>query len=81
MFTQLNPPLPLFIPAKNESALAHGVIDYGPEQHLMWVCFLNSSGECWTLANPEIRIEWNPTLGRKPQKAPEKMLKVGSAST
>jgi len=78
MFTQLNPPLPLFIPAKNESALAHGVIDYGPEQHLMWVCFLNSTGECWTLANPEVRIEWNATLGRRPELPRDKLVNVGA---
>lgn len=77
MFTQLNPPLPLYIPSKNESALAHGVIDYGPEQHLMWVCFLNSNGECWTLPNPEVRIEWNATLGRMPKKPVDNVVNVG----
>ena len=46
MFTQLNPPLPLFIASKNIADLAHAVIDYGPEHHLLWVCFLNESGEC-----------------------------------
>lgn len=78
MFTQLNPPLPLFIPTKNESALAHGVIDYGPEQHLLWVCFLNSNGECWTLPNPEVRIEWNTTLGRTPKKNANNVVNVGT---
>ena len=66
MFTQLNPPLPLFIPSKNASALAHGIIDYGPEHHLLWVCFLSESGECWTVPNSDIRMEWNYSLGRIP---------------
>lgn len=69
MFTQLNPPLPLFVVSKNASALAHGVIDYGPEHHLFWVCFMTANGECWTVANPDVRIEWNPTLGRVRQPA------------
>lgn len=30
----------------------------------MWVCFLDDSGECWTFENPQVRIQWNITLGR-----------------
>ena len=66
MFTQLNPPLPLFIPSKNASALAHGIIDYGLEHHLLWVCFLNENGKCWTVPNSDIRMEWNYSMGRVP---------------
>lgn len=69
MFTQLNPPLPLFIVSKNLTALAHAVIDYGPESHLLWVCFVNQSGECWTVPNSDIRMEWNYSLGRTPKKS------------
>lgn len=64
MITQLNPPLPVFIVDKNESALAHLVIDYGIEHNLYWVCFCKSSGECWTISNKNIRMEWNYTIGR-----------------
>ena len=64
MVTQLDPPLPVFIVSKNESALAHLVIDYGIEHNLYWVCFLKSSGECWTVSNQDIRMEWNSTIGR-----------------
>ncbi len=66
MFTQLNPPLPLFIVSKNAPALAHGVIDYGPEHHLLWICFLNENGECWTVPNSDVRMEWNYSMARIP---------------
>jgi hypothetical protein len=62
MILQLNPPIPLN--TSKGSALAHFLIDYGPESHLMWVCFLDSNGECWTLPNPDIRAQSNPTLSR-----------------
>ena len=60
--TQLNPPLPLNTP--KGSALAHLVIDYGPEADLIWVCFQDDTGECWSWANPEIRAQKNVTMGR-----------------
>ena len=47
------------------SGLAHLVIDYGPEQHLLWVVALDIGGECWTFPNPEVRFAANPTMGRK----------------
>lgn len=59
---QLNPPLPLTTP--KGSALAHLVIDYGPEHDLMWVCFQDDTGECWSWANPEIRAQKNISMGR-----------------
>lgn len=62
MILQLNPPLPMVTP--KGKGLAHFLIDYGPEHHLMWVCFLDDSGECWTFENPQVRIQWNITLGR-----------------
>ena len=60
--TQLNPPLPLNTP--KGPALAHMVIDYGPEHSLIWVCFQDDTGECWSWANPEIRAQKNITMGR-----------------
>ena len=60
--TQLNPPLPMQTP--RGQGLAHFLIDYGPETHLMWTVFLDASGECWTFQNPEIRAAKNMTLGR-----------------
>lgn len=62
MILQLNPPLPLDTP--KGPALAHFLIDYGPEYNLMWVCFNDSNGECWTWQNTEIRAQKNITLNR-----------------
>ncbi len=59
---QLNPPLPMETP--KGAGLAHFMIDYGPESHLMWTVFLDASGECWTFQNPEIRAAKNISLGR-----------------
>jgi hypothetical protein len=59
---QLNPPLPLDTP--KGKGLAHFLIDYGPESHLMWTVFLDATGECWTFQNPEIRASKNISLGR-----------------
>ena len=60
--TQLNPPLPLETP--RGKGLAHFMIDYGPEHHLMWTVFIDATGECWTFQNPDIRAGKNMTLGR-----------------
>ncbi len=62
MITQLNPPIPLDTP-KGKS-LAHFIIDYGPEHNLMWVTFVDATGECWTWPNYKIRAQKNITMGR-----------------
>jgi len=59
---QLDPPIPLETP--NGKALAHIVIDYGPEYDLLWVCFNDSNGECWTWNNSLVRAQKNVTMGR-----------------
>ena len=67
MMIQIDPALPIETP--KGKALAHFLIDYGPEHHLLWVCFQNEGGECWTWPNPDINAESNPTMGRQ-KKAP-----------
>jgi hypothetical protein len=62
MLLQLNPPIPLDTP--KGSALAHLVIDYGPEHNLLWVCFGDDDGECWTWDNSRVRAQKNITMGR-----------------
>jgi hypothetical protein len=62
MLYQLNTPLPVHTP--KGKAFCHYIIDYSMDNHLMFVCFLDESGECWTFSNPEIRIQNNPTIGR-----------------
>ena len=59
---QLDPPMPVVTPKGN--AMAHVLIDYGPEHNLFWVCFQDATGECWTWANKDIRAQSNITLGR-----------------
>ena len=57
-----DPPIPIMTPKGR--ALAHFLIDYGPEHDLMWVCFQDDTGECWTWENAQIRARINQTLGR-----------------
>lgn len=68
MILQLNPPLPLVTP--KGMGWAHFVIDYGQEQNLLWVVFLDDGGECWTFSNPEVRMEANYTMGRTTKPRP-----------
>lgn len=68
MLTQLNPPIPLDTP--KGKALAHFVIDYGPEHNLMWVTFVDATGECWTWPNPKVRAQKNMTMGRLSEGTP-----------
>ncbi len=68
MVTQLNPPLPL--DTSRGPGLAHFLIDYGPESHLMWVVFMDKDGACWTVPNPEVRMQPNWSLQRRPARPP-----------
>ena len=68
MILQLDPPLPM--ETSRGSGLAHFMIDYGPESHLMWVVFLDADGACWTVPNPEVRIQANWSMQRRPSKKP-----------
>jgi len=68
MITQLNPPLPL--ETVKGPGLAHFVIDYGPEADLLWVVFLDADGSCWSVPNPEIRMNFNWSMGRRQSNAP-----------
>ena len=59
---QLDPPIPVITPKGD--GYAHLLIDYGAEYNLLWVCFLDDSGECWTYDNTQIRAQKNITMGR-----------------
>jgi len=63
MIVQLNPPIPLETPRGR--GMAHILIDYSTEHDLIWVTFLDESGECWCFRNQEIRLQPNWTFGRK----------------
>jgi hypothetical protein len=62
MILQLNPPIPLETP--KGKAIAHFLLDYGLEFDLMWVCFNDSDGQCWTWSNRDITIQKNLTIHR-----------------
>ena len=62
MIKHLNPPLPVITPKGN--AWAHLIIDYGPEADLVWVCFQDDTGQCWSWGNRDIRAQQNLTLRR-----------------
>jgi hypothetical protein len=46
------------------AGLAHFIIDYGIEHNLMFVVFLDDTGECWTYDTRNVRMTQNITLGR-----------------
>lgn len=60
MMIQLDPPIPVITP--NGEGMAHVLIDYGPEHHLLWVCFIDETGECWTYNNKYVRLQPNGTM-------------------
>ena len=62
MILQLDPPLPLETPKGR--GWAHALIDYSQEHDLLWVVFLNETGESWTFPNSDIRMVNNFSLGR-----------------
>jgi hypothetical protein len=59
---QLNPQVPLITPKGKAWAIA--ILDYSQEHDLMWVCFQDDTGECWTWRNKDIKIQNNVTIGR-----------------
>ena len=64
---QLDPTIPMMTPRGSGYALF--VVDYSQEHHLMWVVALDDGGEIWMFENPEVRVQSNFTLGRRPDRA------------
>ena len=60
---QLNPSIPVFVVNKGQGE-AIGWLDYGKEDHLLWIVAMCDSGEVWTVPNPEIRLLNNYSIGR-----------------
>ncbi len=69
MIVQLTSPLPLTTP--RGPAWCYFLIDYGIDHHLMFVCFLTATGECWTFPGPTCRLEKNITSGMNLGPAPQ----------
>ncbi len=63
MILQLNPPIPVHVIGKGDG-YAMVMIDYSQEHNIHWVCFIDDSGECWTVDNTKIRAQKNITLNR-----------------
>lgn len=60
MILELKSPLPLVTP--KGKAFAYFLIDYGLEHDLIWVCFQNDTGECWSWSNRDVKIQNNITI-------------------
>lgn len=69
MIIQLNPPLMLITP--KGKGMCHFLIDYSLEHDLVWVVFIDDTGECWSFKNSEVRITDNITFGRNVRKKDE----------
>jgi hypothetical protein len=59
---QLNPSIPVVTADGKGEAI--GWIDYGKDDELLWIVFLQKNGECWIYPNPQIRACPNITTGR-----------------
>jgi len=60
---ELKTHLPVITPKGSGRAII--MIDYGPEEHLLWVVIQDATGEIWTWSNLDIRVKDNITLRRK----------------
>ena len=60
--TPLDAPIPL-VDSFKSPAYAHLAIDYGQEHYMLFVCFINQTGECWIYTNREVKIQRNVTMG------------------
>ena len=65
MMYQLNPTIPVETPKGKATAI--GWLDYGPEHHLLWICFVDATGECWSYPNHQIRAQSNPSMRYTPK--------------
>ena len=74
-FTQLNPTLPMTVVGKG-AGYAIAVIDYGPEHHLVWVVAIDDTGEIWSAANPQVRMQPNWTMRRNVSPANVEVLRT-----
>jgi hypothetical protein len=60
---QLDPPIPIHVLEKGRGQ-AIGWIDYGKEDHLIWIVALDENGQVWLAPNPEVRFLNNYSMGR-----------------
>lgn len=63
MMIQLNPSIPVEVLQKGVGE-AVGWIDYGKEDHLIWIVALDKTGEVWLAPNHQIRFIKNYSIDR-----------------
>ena len=71
MILQLNPAIPVDVvnfDGPNGPGIAHLVIDYGIESHLVFVVAMDLTGQVWSVPNPSVRFQTNLSAGRIVQK-------------
>jgi hypothetical protein len=67
---QLDPQVPVAIVAgpggmPTGKGRAIFLLDYGPEEHILWAVSLDDGGAVWWVPNPLVRLRPNPSLGRE----------------
>lgn len=60
----LNPSIPVYVTDRGAGE-ALGWIDYGKEDHLIWIVAIDDTGEVWLVPNPKIRMMNNYSIDRK----------------
>lgn len=60
---QLSPTIPL--ETSFGKATAHVMIDYGEEHYVLFVCFIDATGECRTLRADQVKMQNNQTMRPK----------------
>jgi hypothetical protein len=58
---QLNPTIPLDTP--KGPGYAHFALDYSQEHSVMFLVFINETGEPWIFEQREVRLRPNRTMG------------------
>lgn len=65
-FTEFRHSYPVTVTSKDHaSGEAIGILDYGKEDHVLWLVIMDADGSAWWAPNPEIRFHENWSLGRK----------------
>lgn len=69
-YIRLDPSIPMVCPKGRGRAIM--MIDASEDHHIFWVIVLDDSGQIWTCANPEVRVQANWSLRTKADVLPVK---------
>lgn len=67
---RLDPPIPLYVPSRDDFMEAWFMIDRGLERYTYFSGPLDSTGEIWEFDNTEVRACTNHTIGRHAKNIP-----------